>query len=56
LCPLHFRRGKPADVKFVEEVSRAKEKKEEEQPKKKALRKEADLLDPKTNSFALEKV
>jgi hypothetical protein len=30
LCPLPFGRGKPADVKLIEEISRAKEKKKEE--------------------------
>ena len=40
-----FSRDRPADVKSIEEVFRAKEKKKEE------LQKEADPSDQKTNSF-----
>jgi len=50
-----FGRDRPADVKSIEEVFRAKEKKKEEQRKRKELQKEADSSDRKTNSFALEK-
>lgn len=38
-----FGRDRPADVKSIEEVSRAKEKKKEEQRKRKELQKEAGL-------------
>ena len=50
-----FGRDRPADVKSIEEVFRAKEKKKEEQRKRKELQKEADSSDRKTNSFSLEK-
>jgi len=50
-----FGRDRPADVKSIEEVFRAKEKKKEEQRKKKELRKEVDSSDRKTNSLTLEK-
>lgn len=50
-----FGRDRPADVKSIEEVFRAKEKKKEEQRKKKELQKEADSSDRKTNSLTLEK-
>ena len=50
-----FGRDRPADVKSIEEVFRAKEKKKEERRKKKELQKEADPSDQRTNSFALEK-
>ena len=46
-----FGRDRPSDVKSIEEVFRAKEKKKEEQRKKKELQKEADPSDQKTNSF-----
>ena len=46
-----FGRDRPADVKSIEEVFRAKEKKKEEQQKKKELRKEAGPSDQRTNSF-----
>jgi len=50
-----FGRDRPGDVKSIEEVFRAKEKKKEEQRKKKELQNEAGPTDQKTNSFALEK-
>jgi len=50
-----FGRDRPADVKSIEEIFRAKEKKNEERRKKKELQKEANPSDRKTNSFALEK-
>jgi hypothetical protein len=50
-----FGRDKPVEVKPIEEVFKAKEKKKEEQRKKKELPKEAGPSDQKTNSFALEK-
>src|SRR4030043_37323 len=50
-----FGRDRPTDVKSIEEVFRAKEKKKEEQRKKKELQKEADPSDQKTNSFSLKK-
>jgi len=50
-----FGRDRPADVKSIEEVARAKEKKKEEQRKRKELQKEADPSDQRANSFALEK-
>ena len=50
-----FGRDRPADVKSIEEVFRAKEKKKEEQRKKKELQKEVDSSDRKTNSLTLEK-
>ena len=50
-----FGRDRPADVKSIEEVFRAKEKKKEEQRKRKELQKEADSSDRKTNSLTLEK-
>jgi hypothetical protein len=50
-----FGRDRPSDVKSIEEVFRAKEKKKEEKRKKKELQKEAGPSDQKTNSFALEK-
>ncbi len=50
-----FGRDRPSDVKSIEEVFRAKEKKKEERRKKKELQKEAGPSDQKTNSFALEK-
>ena len=50
-----FGRDRPADVKSIEEVFRAKEKKKEGRRKKKEPQKEADPSDQKTNSFALEK-
>ena len=46
-----FGRDRPSDVKSIEEVFRAKEKKKEEQRKKKELQKEAGPSDQKTNSF-----
>ena len=46
-----FGRDRPADVKSIEEVFRAKEKKKEERRKKKELQKEAGPSDQKTNSF-----
>ena len=49
----HFGRDRPSDVKSIEEVFRAKEKKKEEQRKKKELQKEAGPSDQKTNLFAL---
>ena len=51
----HFGRDRPADVKSIEEVFRAKEKKKEERRKKKELQKEVNPSDQNTNSFALEK-
>ncbi len=48
-----FGRDRPADVKSIEEVFRAKEKKKEERRRKKELQKEADSSDQKTNSFTL---
>jgi hypothetical protein len=48
-----FGRDRPSDVKSIEEVFRAKEKKKEEQRKKKELQKEAGPSDQKTNAFAL---
>ncbi len=48
-----FGRDRPSDVKSIEEVFRAKEKKKEEQRKKKDLQKEAGPSDQKTNAFAL---
>lgn len=50
-----FGRDRPSDVKSIEQVFRAKEKKKEEQRKKKELQKESDPSDQRTNSFALEK-
>jgi hypothetical protein len=50
-----FGRDRPVDVKSIEEVFRAKEKKKEERRKKKELQKEAGPSDQKTNSFTLEK-
>lgn len=50
-----FGRDRPADVKSIEEVSRANEKKKEERRKRKQLQKEAASSDQKTNSVALEK-
>ncbi len=50
-----FGRDRPADVKSIEEVFRAKEKKKEGQRKKKELQKEAGPSDQKTNSFSLKK-
>ena len=49
-----FGRDRPSDVKSIEEVFRAKEKKKEEQRKKKELQKEADPSDQKTNSFSYD--
>jgi len=46
-----FGRDKPSDVKSIEEVFRAKEKKKEERRKKKELQKEVGPSDQKTNSF-----
>src|SRR3990170_9151312 len=46
-----FGRDRPADVKSIEEVFRAKEKKKEEQRKRKELQKEAASSDQKTNSL-----
>lgn len=42
-------RDRPADVKSIEEIFRAKERKKEEQRRKKELQKEADPSDQKTN-------
>jgi hypothetical protein len=50
-----FGRGRPSDVKSIEEVFRAKEKKKEEQRKKKELQKEAVPSDQKTHPVSLEK-
>ena len=50
-----FGRDRPADVKSIEEVFRAKEKKKEERRKRKELQKEVDSSDRKTNSLTLEK-
>jgi hypothetical protein len=50
-----FGRDRPANVKSIEEIFRAKEKKKEERRKRKELQKEAGLSDQKTNLFALEK-
>jgi hypothetical protein len=50
-----FGRDRSDEVKFVEEVFRAKERKKEERRKKKELQKEAGPSDQKTNSFSLEK-
>ena len=50
-----FGRDQPADVKSIEEVFGAKERKKEELRKKKELQKEADPSDQRANSFALEK-
>ncbi|MBM4351807.1 MAG: hypothetical protein FJ106_18180 [Deltaproteobacteria bacterium] len=40
-----FGRERPVDVKSIEEILKAKEKKKEERRKKKELQKEADLSD-----------
>jgi hypothetical protein len=48
-----FGRDKPSDVKSIEEVFRAKEKKKEDRRKTKELQKEAAPSDQKTNSFLL---
>ena len=46
-----FGRDRPADVKSIEEIFGAKERKKEEQRKKKELQKEAGPSDQKTNSL-----
>jgi hypothetical protein len=48
----HFGRDRPADVKSIEGVFRAKEEKKEAQRKKKELRKEAGPSDQETRSFS----
>jgi hypothetical protein len=50
-----FGRDRPSDMKSIEEVFRAKEKKKEEQRKKKELQKETGPSDQKTKSFPLGK-
>jgi len=45
-----FGRDRPADVKSIEEVFRAKEKKKEEQRKRKQLERESKQSDQKANS------
>ena len=50
-----FGRDRPSDVKSIEEVFRAKEKKKEEQRKKKELQKEADPSDQKNKLICLRK-
>ena len=49
-----FGRDRPADVKSIEEVFRAKGKKKEEQRKRKQLKRDSEQSDQKTNSDALE--
>jgi hypothetical protein len=49
-----FGRDRPADVKSIEEVFRAKEKKKEEQRKRKQLERESEKSDQEANSYALE--
>jgi hypothetical protein len=46
-----FGRDRPADIKSIEEVFRAKEKKKEEQRRKQERQKESGSPDQKTNSF-----
>jgi len=50
-----FGRDRPSDVKSIEQVFRAKEKKKEERRKKKELQKEAGPSDRKTHPVSLEK-
>jgi len=46
-----FGRDRPADVKSIEEVFRAKEKKKEEQRKRKQLERESKQSDQKANPY-----
>jgi len=46
-----FGRDRPVDVKSIEEVFRAKEKKKEEQRKRKQLKRESEQSDQKANSM-----
>jgi len=49
-----FGRDSPADVKSIEEVFRAKEKKKEERRKRKQLERESKKSDQKANPYASE--
>lgn len=49
-----FGRDRPADVKTIEKVWRANEKKIEEQQKRKQLIRDSEQSDQKANSYALE--
>jgi hypothetical protein len=49
-----FGRERPVDVKSIEEVLRAKEKKKEERRKRKQLESESKKSDPKANPYTLE--
>ncbi len=49
-----FGRDRPADVKTIEEVWRANEKKIEEKQKRKQLIRDSEQSDQKANSYALE--
>jgi hypothetical protein len=46
-----FGRERPVDVKSIEEVLRAKEKKKEERRKRKQMERESEQSDQKTNSM-----
>jgi hypothetical protein len=51
---LHFKRigrERPIDVKSIEEVLRAKEKKKEERRKRKQLKRDSEQSDQKANSY-----
>ncbi len=49
-----FGRDRPADVKSIEEILKAKEKKKEERRKRKQLKRESEQSDPKAKPLTLE--